>query len=105
MVVRSNLVEKAQLPKEDRNHHRNGPFFDLYSEPTLQGTKADAAAHRTFSRDKFHCDQEESVRQPISKGKALLLNDACISDVIPVKAGHETVDCELIVVTATFKPV
>ena len=43
--------------------------------------------------------------QPNSKGKALLLDDACISDVIPVKAGHETVDCELIVVTATFEPV
>ena len=43
--------------------------------------------------------------QPNSKGKALLLDDACISDVIPVKAGHETVDCELIVVTATFGPV
>ena len=80
-------------------------MFDLCSEPTLQGNKADAAAHCTVSRDKFHGDQEESVRQPNSKGKALLLNDACISDVIPVKAGHETVDCELIVVTATFKPV
>ena len=46
------------------------------------------------------------MRQPNSKGKALLmLDDACISDVIPVKAGHETVDCELIVVTATFEPV
>ena len=43
--------------------------------------------------------------QPNSKGKALLLDDACISHVIPVKAGHETVDCELIVVTATFEPV
>ena len=43
--------------------------------------------------------------QPNSKGKALLLDDACISDAIPVKAGHETVDCELIVVTATFGPV
>ena len=98
MLVRSNLLEK-------RNHHRIGPFFDLCSEPTLQGNKADAAAHCTVSRDKFHGDQEESVRQPNSKGKALLLNDACISDVIPVKAGHETVDCELIVVTATFEPV
>ena len=98
LLVWSNLLE-------ERNHHRIGPFFDLCSEPTLQGNKADAAAHRIFLRDKFHCDQEESVCQPNSKGKALLLDDACISDVIPVKAGHETVDCELIVVTATFEPV
>ena len=46
------------------------------------------------------------MRQRNSKGKALLMiDDACISDVIPVKAGHETVDCELVVVTASFEPV
>lgn len=82
------------------------PNFDLCSEPVLRGKKADAPAHRTFSRYKFQCDQEEWVRQRNSKGKALLMiDDACISDVIPVKAGHETVDCELVVVTASFEPV
>ena len=46
------------------------------------------------------------MRRPNSKRKALLmLDDACISDMIPVRASHETVDCELIVVTAAFEPI